>query len=54
MHDDATTLIPDRDHRIEEGAWQKPVAPPKDEARPAGLPPKPPPAAPALTASKEG
>lgn len=23
---------------IEEGGWQKPVAPPKSEARPAGLP----------------
>jgi hypothetical protein len=33
---------PERD-RIEERGWQKPVAPPKAEARPpAGLPPKPP------------
>jgi len=30
---------PDGDHRIEEGGWQKPVAPPAAETRPAGLPP---------------
>jgi hypothetical protein len=35
---------PDGDHRIEEGGWQKPVAPPTAQSRPAGLPPAAPPA----------
>ena len=29
---------PARDHRIEEGAWQKAVAPPDAASRPIGLP----------------
>jgi hypothetical protein len=45
---------PRRDHRIEEGGWQKPVAPPTAESRPAGLPPvSPPPGASSGTSSKE-
>jgi hypothetical protein len=42
MDDDEFTPIPDTDRLIEEGGgWQKPVAPPKADTRPAGLPPAP-------------
>lgn len=29
----------ERDHRVEEGAWERPVAPPQATAPPPGLPP---------------
>jgi hypothetical protein len=44
MHDETdlsanSDPLPVRDdHRVEEGGWQKPVAPPKAESRPTGLP----------------
>jgi hypothetical protein len=44
---------PERDHRIEEGGWQKPVAPPRADSRPGGLPKANPPRPPSNTQSKE-
>lgn len=41
MDEDEFTSMPETDRLIEEGGWQKPVAPPKADARPAGLPPTP-------------
>jgi hypothetical protein len=41
MHDDEPTKKPERNRNIAASGWRKPVAPPKAEARPVGLPPRP-------------